>query len=167
MIEVTGEFAYGYLRGESGVHRLIRISPFDASRRRQTSFAAVSVKPVVDDVEVNVRDDEIRVDVYRSSGPGGQGVNTADSAAYDTLLIAETVIDQARAQNISATEKDALKTLVATYNAARESWLTYRGALATNLPSDQYFQQLTKNLTDLTNAIRAIRESAAREEVKK
>ncbi len=85
-IEVTGEFAYGYLRGESGVHRLIRISPFDASRRRQTSFAAVSVAPEVDDVEVTVREDEIRVDVFRSSGPGGQGVNTADSAVRITHL---------------------------------------------------------------------------------
>jgi len=83
-------------------------------------------------------------------------LNTADSAAYDTLLIAETVIDQARPENISPTEKAALKTLVASYNAARESWLTYRGALAANTPSDQYFQQLTKNLADLTNAIRVI-----------
>jgi peptide chain release factor 2 len=85
-IEVTGDHAYGYLRGEMGVHRLIRISPFDASRRRQTSFASVSVAPEVDDVEVNVRDDEIRVDVFRSSGPGGQGVNTADSAVRITHL---------------------------------------------------------------------------------
>jgi peptide chain release factor 2 len=85
-IEVTGEYAYGYLRGESGVHRLVRISPFDASKRRQTSFASVSVTPEVDDVEVTVRDDEIRVDVYRSSGPGGQGVNTADSAVRITHL---------------------------------------------------------------------------------
>ena len=79
-IEVTGEYAYGYLKGEVGVHRLVRISPFDASSRRQTSFAAVEVTPEVDDVEVVVRDEEIRVDVFRSSGPGGQGVNTADSA---------------------------------------------------------------------------------------
>jgi peptide chain release factor 2 len=85
-IEVTGEYAYGYLRGETGVHRLIRISPFDASRRRQTSFASVEVVPEVDDVEVSVRDDEIRVDVFRSSGPGGQGVNTADSAVRITHL---------------------------------------------------------------------------------
>jgi peptide chain release factor 2 len=85
-IEVTGEYAYGYLRGEGGVHRLVRISPFDASRRRQTSFAAVAVTPEVDDVEVSVRDDEIRVDVFRSSGPGGQGVNTADSAVRITHL---------------------------------------------------------------------------------
>jgi peptide chain release factor 2 len=85
-IEVVGEYAYGYLRGETGVHRLIRISPFDASRRRQTSFASVSVVPEVDDVEVTVREDEIRVDVFRSSGPGGQGVNTADSAVRITHL---------------------------------------------------------------------------------
>ncbi len=85
-IEVSGEYAYGYLRGETGVHRLVRISPFDASKRRQTSFASVSVTPEVDDVEVVVKDEELRVDVYRSSGPGGQGVNTADSAVRITHL---------------------------------------------------------------------------------
>src|SRR5436309_15713561 len=85
-IEITGDYAYGYLRGEAGVHRLIRISPFDASSRRQTSIASVAVTPEVDDVEVTVREDELRVDVYRSSGPGGQGVNTADSAVRITHL---------------------------------------------------------------------------------
>src|SRR5881398_1872433 len=85
-VEVTGDYAYGYLRGETGVHRLVRISPFDASRRRQTSFASVAVVPEVDDVEVNVREDELRVDVFRVSGPGGQGVNTADSAVRITHL---------------------------------------------------------------------------------
>src|SRR5436853_1749364 len=85
-IEVTGEYAYGYLRGETGGHRLIRIWPFDASKRRQTSFASVAVAPEVDDVEVTVREDELRVDVFRSSGPGGQGVNTADSAVRITQL---------------------------------------------------------------------------------
>src|SRR5213083_53853 len=85
-VEITGEYAYGFLKGETGVHRLVRISPFDASRRRQTSFASVSVVPEVDDVEVSVREDEIRVDVFRSYGPGGQGVNTADSAVRITHL---------------------------------------------------------------------------------
>jgi peptide chain release factor 2 len=91
-IEVTGDFAYGYLRGETGVHRLVRISPFDASRRRQTSFASVAVVPEVDDVEVNVREDDLRVDVFRSSGPGGQGVNTADSAVRITHLPTNIVV---------------------------------------------------------------------------
>jgi peptide chain release factor 2 len=85
-VEVTGEYAYGYLKGETGVHRLVRISPFDAARRRHTSFASVSVMPEVEDIEVVVRDDELRVDVFRSSGPGGQGVNTADSAVRITHL---------------------------------------------------------------------------------
>jgi peptide chain release factor 2 len=85
-VEVSGEYAFGYLRGETGVHRLVRISPFDASRRRQTSFASVAVVPEVDDVEVNVKEDDLRVDVFRASGPGGQGVNTADSAVRITHL---------------------------------------------------------------------------------
>jgi peptide chain release factor 2 len=91
-IEVTGEYAYGYLRGEMGVHRLIRVSPFDASKRRQTSFASVAVAPEVDDVEVTVREDELRIDVFRSSGPGGQGVNTADSAVRITHLPTNIVV---------------------------------------------------------------------------
>jgi peptide chain release factor 2 len=85
-ITVTGEYAYGYLKGEIGVHRLIRISPFDASKRRHTSFASVASIPEVEDVEVVIREEDLRVDVYRSSGPGGQGVNTADSAVRITHL---------------------------------------------------------------------------------
>jgi peptide chain release factor 2 len=91
-IEISGEYAYGYLKSEIGVHRLIRISPFDASKRRHTSFASVSVIPEVEDVEVVVQDDELRVDVYRSSGPGGQGVNTADSAVRITHLPTNIVV---------------------------------------------------------------------------
>jgi peptide chain release factor 2 len=85
-LTVSGEYAYGYLKGETGVHRLVRISPFDAARRRHTSFASVSVIPEVEDVEVVVRDEDLRIDVFRSSGPGGQGVNTADSAVRVTHL---------------------------------------------------------------------------------
>lgn len=81
MIYITGDFAYGYLKNEIGVHRLVRISPFNAAGKRQTSFAAVNVTPEFDKVnEITINDSDIRVDVYRSSGNGGQGVNTTDSA---------------------------------------------------------------------------------------
>jgi len=80
-------FAYGTLAGEHGVHRLVRISPFDNQARRQTSFAGVDITPVVEATDhVEIPDEEIRVDVYRSSGPGGQGVNTTDSAVRLTHL---------------------------------------------------------------------------------
>jgi peptide chain release factor 2 len=91
-LTVSGDYAYGYLKGETGVHRLVRISPFDAARRRHTSFASVSVMPEVEDVEVVVRDEDLRIDVFRSSGPGGQGVNTADSAVRITHLPTNIVV---------------------------------------------------------------------------
>lgn len=78
---VTGRWAYGYLKSESGVHRLVRISPFDAEKMRHTSFALVEVIPELPEAEdVEIKDEELRVDVFRSSGPGGQSVNTTDSA---------------------------------------------------------------------------------------
>ena len=84
-IQVSGPNAYGYLKAESGVHRLVRISPFDSNARRHTSFASVFVYPEVDDdVEIEIKDADLRIDVYRSGGKGGQGVNTTDSAVRIT-----------------------------------------------------------------------------------
>ncbi len=85
---VHGARAYGLLSSERGVHRLVRISPFDAQNRRHTAFASIDVVPLLDDVddEVVIADDDLRIDVYRSSGPGGQGVNTTDSAVRLTHL---------------------------------------------------------------------------------
>jgi peptide chain release factor 2 len=84
---VRAPYAYGTLAGEHGVHRLVRISPFDNQSRRQTSFAGVDVTPVVEATDhVDIPEDEVRVDVYRSSGPGGQGVNTTDSAVRLTHI---------------------------------------------------------------------------------
>ncbi|MGA9353067.1 MAG: peptide chain release factor 2 [Terriglobales bacterium] len=84
---VIGEYAFGYLTSEIGVHRLVRISPFDQAKRRHTSFASVFVSPEIDDsIEVNIKPDDIRIDTYRSSGKGGQHVNTTDSAVRITHI---------------------------------------------------------------------------------
>ena len=78
---VAGDYAYGYLKAEAGIHRLVRISPFDANSRRHTSFASVFVYPEVDDdIKIEINDEDLRVDTYRSSGAGGQHVNKTDSA---------------------------------------------------------------------------------------
>src|SRR5690606_8697984 len=82
-----GHNAYGWLKTESGVHRLVRISPFDSNARRHTSFASVWVYPVIDDtIQIDIPDAEVRIDTYRSSGAGGQHVNTTDSAVRITHI---------------------------------------------------------------------------------
>ncbi|MBN2226483.1 MAG: peptide chain release factor 2 [candidate division Zixibacteria bacterium] len=86
-LQIEGEYAYGYLRAESGVHRLVRISPFDANSRRHTSFVSIYVYPEIDDnIEIEVNDEDLRVDTYRASGAGGQHVNKTSSAVRITHL---------------------------------------------------------------------------------
>lgn len=85
--QISGDFVYGYLKGEGGIHRLVRISPFDANARRHTSFASVYVYPVLDDtIEVEVKPEDLRVDTYRAGGKGGQHVNKTDSAVRFTHI---------------------------------------------------------------------------------
>lgn len=91
--KITGAFAYGYCKAEKGVHRLVRISPFDANAKRHTSFASVDVTPAIEeDIQIDIRPDEIRVDTYRASGAGGQHVNKTDSAVRITHLATNIVV---------------------------------------------------------------------------
>ena len=92
-LKIIGSYMYGWLKSESGVHRLVRISPFDSGARRHTSFASVWVYPVVDDsIKIEIKEKDIRVDTYRSSGAGGQHVNTTDSAVRITHLPTNIVV---------------------------------------------------------------------------
>jgi peptide chain release factor 2 len=114
VVQISGPNAYGWLKTESGVHRLVRISPFDSNARRHTSFSAVSISPVIDDeIEIEVLDKDLKVDTYRASGAGGQHVNKTESAVRLTHLPTNTIVACQQERSQHANRDRAMKMLKA------------------------------------------------------
>jgi len=137
-IKIIGSYMYGWLKSESGVHRLVRISPFDSGARRHTSFASVWVYPVIDDsIKIDIQEKDLRIDTYRSSGAGGQHVNTTDSAVRITHLPTNIVV---QCQN----ERSQHKNKETCFNMLKARLYKYEIQ-----KKDEASENLAKNKTDI------------------
>jgi peptide chain release factor 2 len=121
VIDVRGRFAFGYLKSELGVHRLVRISPFDANHRRQTSFASVDVIPQYDEIDIDVKEDDLRIDTYSAGGPGGQHVNKTQSAVRLTHLPTGVVVQCQSQRSQILNRKSAMRALASKLHQLEES----------------------------------------------
>ena len=143
-LEITGQFAYGYLSAERGVHRLVRISPFDSQGRRHTSFASVFVYPVVDDdIQIEINEDDLRIDTYRASGAGGQHVNKTDSAVRITHEPTGIVVSCQQERSQHKNKSKAMKMLqAALYQKAVEDREAERAELEGTKTKIEWGQQI-------------------------
>jgi peptide chain release factor 2 len=143
-LEVTGDYAYGYLAAERGVHRLVRISPFDSQGRRHTSFASVFVYPVIDDdIEIEIDEEDLRIDTYRASGAGGQHVNKTDSAVRITHEPTNIVVSCQQERSQHKNKNKAMKMLqAALYQHALEEREAERAELEGTKTKIEWGQQI-------------------------
>jgi peptide chain release factor 2 len=143
-LNIQGPFAYGYLKAESGVHRLVRISPFDSNARRHTSFASVSVWAEVDDtIEIEIKESDLKIDTYRASGSGGQHVNRTDSAVRITHMPTNTIIACQSQRSQHANRDYAMKMLkAALYELERQKLEKERDALEAQKKANEWGSQI-------------------------
>jgi peptide chain release factor 2 len=143
-IEILGEYAYGYLRAEKGVHRLVRISPYDSQARRHTSFASVFVYPDIDDtIEVDLREEDIKMDVFRASGAGGQHVNKTSSAVRLTHLPTGIVVSCQQERSQGKNKATAMKMLrAALYQRKLEEQEAARAAVEATKTDNSWGNQI-------------------------
>jgi peptide chain release factor 2 len=143
-LEIGGQYAYGFLKAEKGVHRLVRISPFDSQARRHTSFASVFVYPVVDDtIEIDLRDEDIRMDVFRASGAGGQHVNKTSSAVRLTHIPTNIVVSCQQERSQHKNKATALKMLkAALYQRALEEQEKKRAVIEATKTDNSWGNQI-------------------------